>query len=197
MHLLKASREDGLGAIFYQRFWHTVGKEVVDYCIETLNGGCNIVEINYVSYLRLMPQFRPISLCNILYKIISKMLVNMFQKVLHYCIDEANNAFVPGRLITKVLHSMKKKRIGNEGSFALKLDMSKTYDRVEWPFINVMLRRMGFLELWVYKIIRYVETVSYLVVMNGKVVNLFLPSQGLDKGTHSILIYFSFAGRVY
>lgn len=86
-----------------------MGKEVADFCIETLNGIHNIADINRtrivfipkVSCPRLMAQFKPISLRNILYKIISNMLMNRFQKVLHYCIDGAQSAFVPRRLITE------------------------------------------------------------------------------------------------
>ncbi|MBA0792877.1 hypothetical protein Gohar_017338, partial [Gossypium harknessii] len=81
--------------------------------------------------------------------------------VLHFCIDEAQSAFVLSRLISdnilaayEVLHSMKKRRLGKQGSFALKLNMSKAYDRVEWPFIKLMLRKMGYSELWVQKIMR-------------------------------------------
>ncbi|KAA3462817.1 reverse transcriptase [Gossypium australe] len=66
-----------------------------------------------------MTQFRPISLCNILYKIAAKMLVNIFLSVLYYCIDKAQSDFVPRRLISnnilaayEILHSMTKKRLG-------------------------------------------------------------------------------------
>ncbi|KAA3465499.1 reverse transcriptase [Gossypium australe] len=128
MSSLKAPGEDGIGAVFYQRFWHIVGKEVTEYCIKTLA----------VSNPENMNQFKPISLCNILYKMISNMLVNSLQSVIHYCIDEAQSAFVPGRLkldnnlvAYEILHFLKHKKMGRMGSFALKLDMSKAYDRVE------------------------------------------------------------------
>lgn len=97
-----------------------------------------------------MFHFKPIILCNAIYKITSKVLVNRFQEVLHLCIDEAESAFVMGCLISdnivaayEILHSLRNRRLGQQGLFALKLDMSKAFDSVEWHFIEVMLLRMG------------------------------------------------------
>lgn len=84
-----------------------------------------------------MGQFRSISLCNVIYKLISKALANRFRKTLSFCIKETQGAFVPGIQIidnilvaNELLHSFKKNRLGR-GSFVLKLDMSKADDKVE------------------------------------------------------------------
>ncbi|KAA3483611.1 reverse transcriptase [Gossypium australe] len=88
-----------------------------------------------------MAQFRPISLCNVIYKIIAKVLVFRMSE----------GAFVPGRLISdnvliahEVFHSLKMKKRGQKGNFALKLDMSKAYNRVEWDFFSRNDETLGF-----------------------------------------------------
>ncbi|GMI97499.1 hypothetical protein HRI_003419200 [Hibiscus trionum] len=85
-----------------------------------------------------MDKFRPISLCNVLFKIVSKCVANRLQGFLSPCIDEAQSAFVPGRLISdntlaayELIHFMRKRKCAKKGYFAPKLDMSKAYDRVE------------------------------------------------------------------
>ncbi|KAH1057123.1 hypothetical protein J1N35_035188 [Gossypium stocksii] len=81
---------------------------------------------------------RPISLCNVVYKIIAKVLVYRMSTILGNVIDETQGAFIPGRLISdnvliayEILHSLKRKKRGNEWNFALKLDMSKAYVKLK------------------------------------------------------------------
>ncbi|MBA0576566.1 hypothetical protein Golob_025388 [Gossypium lobatum] len=109
MSPLKASSEDDLGVVFYQHFWHILGDKVAGYCIGLLNGVFPINLINH-THIVLIPKvkspcgmmnFHPISLCNVLYKIASKALVNRFQEVLRFCIDEA---------AYEIFHSMKNRR---------------------------------------------------------------------------------------
>lgn len=86
--------------------------------------------------------FRPISLFNMIMKIVTKTIANRLKALLPAVIDEEQSAFVKGRLITdntliamECFHWMKKKKKGKKGVMALKLDMSKAYDRIEWSFV--------------------------------------------------------------
>ena len=84
-----------------------------------------------------MRDLRPIALCNVLYKIIAKVLANRLKAFLPVLIDESQSAFVPGRAITdnvlvafELIHYMKRKSYGKVGDVALKIDISKAYDRI-------------------------------------------------------------------
>ena len=103
----KAPGPDGINALFYQKFWHVVGDTVVLAMLDFLNNGNMLPKINHTNIVLIpknrnpvkMSDFRLISLCNVIYKIISKVLANKLKKVLPQIISPTQNAFVLGRLI--------------------------------------------------------------------------------------------------
>ena len=104
----KAPGPDGMNALFYQKFWHVVGNNVVLAVLDFLNNGNMLLDINHTNIVLIpkvknperMSEFRPISLCNVIYKIISKVLANRLKQVLLQIISPTQSAFVLGRLIT-------------------------------------------------------------------------------------------------
>jgi hypothetical protein len=104
---------------------------------ENWNDTC-VVLIPKVTNPDKMKDLRPISLCNVVYKLVSKVLANRLKLILPEIVSPNQSAFVPGRQITdnillayEVTYFMQNKRVGASGYAALKLDMSKAYDRVE------------------------------------------------------------------
>ena len=109
------------------------------------------------------------------------------------------SVFVPGRLITdnvlvvyEVLHAMHSRKIGKKGSLALKLDVSKAYDRVEWAFLKGMMVKMGFPEVWIDWVMCCVSTPSFSVCINGKSFGNIKPSRGIHQGDPLSPICFSY-----
>jgi hypothetical protein len=105
---LKAHGADGMPSIFYKKFWSLIRERVKQEVLDVLNGGqmtegwndIIIVLILKDNFLKKIKDLRPISLCNVLYKSISKVLANRLKKLLIYIISSSQSAFVPGRLIT-------------------------------------------------------------------------------------------------
>lgn len=197
IHPTKAPGPDGLSAVFFQSFWNIIGHDVVAFCLDFLNGNGRLASVNETN-ITLIPKinepkaithFRPISLCNVIYKIVLKTLTNRLKLILPACIGEWQSTFVPGRLITdnvlvayEILHALKAKKKRRQGYVAVKLDMSKTYDRVEWTFFEAMMRKMGFNERWIYLMVHCMSTVRYHVILNGNVSYEFFPEKGLQQG---------------
>jgi hypothetical protein len=149
-------------------------------------------------------QFCPISLCNVLYKIASKLVANSLKKLLSDIISEEQSAFVPGRLIIAniittydCLHATKQKRHVEQQYRALKLDLKKAYDRVEWPYLRDVMLRIGFHSNRVNMVIRLVTFVSFVVLFNGECLASFTPSKASIKVTRSLPICLCWQRRAF
>lgn len=143
---LKAPSGDGFLAIFYKQFWVLIAGRVRSDMLNVLNRGemlsgwndTVIVLIPKTEKLEKIKDLWPISLSTVLHKIISKVIANRLKLVTPHVISPSQSTFVPRRLITnnalllyEVTHYLKNKRSGSKGVTAIKLDMSKAYNRVK------------------------------------------------------------------
>ena len=194
---LKAPGADGIPSIFYKRFWALVGDKVKQEVLNVLNGGFSpqgwndtvVVLIPKTNKPEKLKDLRPISLCNVAYKLISKAIANRLKDLLPDIISQFQSAFVPGRLITdnvllayEMTHYLNQRRRGKLGVAAIKLDMSKAYDRMEWNFMEKMMAKLGFSDKWINLVMKCVTTVSYRIKVNDEYTDTVRPQRGLRQG---------------
>jgi hypothetical protein len=156
---LKAPGPDGFPARFLQRNWDILREDVVVAVQKFFSDGVMPEQVNDTAIV-LIPKkdnpeeikdFRPISLCNVVFKVVSKCLVNRLRPCLQDIISPTQSAFIPGRLITdnaliafECIHSIQTGSAQRKNFCAYKLDMAKAYDRVDWNFLEGVLAKLGF-----------------------------------------------------
>jgi hypothetical protein len=170
---------------------------VVSEVLQVLQGGCIpagwndtiVVLIPKVQNPERVRDLRPISLCNVVYKLVSKVIANRLKIVLGDIISPNQSAFVPERVISDITilayertHFMKRRRSGKTHYMAVKLDMSKAYDRVEWLFLKVVMLQLGFCEEFTELVMKCVCSVSYRFKVNGQLTDIVVLGSGLRQG---------------
>jgi hypothetical protein len=196
MKSLAAPGPDGLPARFYHTYWDIIGPDITKEVLQVLNNGgnpqpyndthiCLIPKINNPSH---PSEFRPISLCNVTLKIITKTIANRLKTILPNIISPNQSAFVPGRLITdnslianEIFHYLTQ-TTRQTGYVGIKTDMAKACDRMEWVFIEATLSSMGFPTAMIQTIMKCVSTVSFSILINGQPSKTFFPQRGLRQG---------------
>jgi len=191
----KSPGPDGYSSAFFKKSWSIVGPEFCDAVKEFFVSGRLLKQLNH-SVIALIPKadhassvgdFRPISCCNVIYKVISKIIAARLAPSLVAIIDPAQSAFVKGRcmsenihLAQEILRGYNRKRISPR--CVLKIDLRKAYDSVCWSFLHSVLSEFGFPIQFVGWVMECVASTSFSVQINGSLCGHFLGKRGLRQG---------------
>ncbi|XP_041992687.1 uncharacterized protein LOC121743412 [Salvia splendens] len=156
---------DRFTSSFFQHRWDTVGRDVIAVVADFFSGA--FMPQSFTStMIVLIPKkpnpvtwgdYRPISLCNVTSKIITKIIASRLAPLLPLVIAPNQSGFIKGRLLSdnallaqELIHDLGKELSsrGRSPNLALKLDMAKAYDRVQWSFLLKVLETMGFSTAW-------------------------------------------------
>ncbi|XP_049399720.1 uncharacterized protein LOC125863746 [Solanum stenotomum] len=190
-----AAGPDRMNGCFFQKCWSIINKDLLAVIHSFFSGHllpkyfshtC-LVLLPKVSNPNKLSEFRPISLSNVTNKIISKLLCLRLAPILPSLISPNQSGFVKGRSISEnimlaqeIIHQIKKPTIGS--NVVIKLDMAKAYDRVSWSYTCLILRKMGFDEVFIDMVWRIMANNWYSIIINGKRHGFFHSTRGLKQG---------------
>ncbi|XP_019163505.1 PREDICTED: uncharacterized protein LOC109159849 [Ipomoea nil] len=187
---------DGIQAAFYQHFWEDVGPTLTHLVNQALNSSM-VPKSLLQAFMTLIPKkdnpksaadFRPITLLNVAFKVISKTIVNRMRPLMCDLIGPHQNSFLPGRstqdnviLTQEMVHTMHKKR-GRKGIMVIKIDLHKAYDSVDWGFLDNTLDGFGFPRKLINLIMFSLKESDISILWNGGRLPSFVLGRGLRQG---------------
>ncbi|PKU65301.1 Putative ribonuclease H protein [Dendrobium catenatum] len=184
---------DGFTFAFYQRSWHIIGYHlclaVKDFFLSgILPKGVKATAITLIpksSHSYYISDYRPISLCNVFYKIIAKIIANRLKPIMPHIICENQSGFISKRISTdniilaaEVLKHFK----GQQKIFCAKIDIKKAFDSISREFLLDRLRKKGFPNLFIKWIHGCISDVYFSICLNGSLEGFFKSSSGLRQG---------------
>jgi hypothetical protein len=190
----KAPGPDGFTPRFYKACWPIIKKDLLrmvrksQNCLK-LGGSTNS------TFLALIPKekgasnfsrFRPISLCNTSYKLVTKIIATRLKVILPSIIPENQGGFIKGRqildnivLVQEALHSSIQRK---EKGMIIKLDLANAFDRIRHDFLFQVMRNMGFTENFISWIKACIASPWISPLVNGRSTQYFQASRGLRQG---------------
>jgi len=197
MKPFKAPNSDGFHCIFFKQYWHIVGYDIFNLVKNAFVSGY-FDPIISETLIDLIPKvdnpttfknLRPIRLCNTVYKIITKVLVNRLHPLLKTIIGSYQSSFLPGKgttnnaiILQEIVHDIRRSK-KRKGGVAFKLDLEKAFNNVNWDFLKDYLNDLGFPPSTIKLIMHYV-TSSFSILWNGNKMPTFKPTHGLRQGDY-------------
>ncbi|KAK6146980.1 hypothetical protein DH2020_017892 [Rehmannia glutinosa] len=186
---------DGFSSGFFKKSWDVVGNDVIAAVTEFFDSSKLLRQINH-TVIALIPKtdhaptvadFRPIACCNVVYKVITKILASKLEYVVPKLIDPAQYAFISGRNITdniflaqEIIRNYARARISPR--CAIKVDLKKAYDTISWSFLEQVLNGLGFSSMFISWVMECVSSASYSICINGSLQGKFPGKRGLRQG---------------
>lgn len=196
MGSLKSPGPNGFNVLFYKSYWSTVG-DAVSHEVQCFFSTGKLKPAFNHTFIALLPkinsafkveQFRPIALCNVVYKIITKIIAGRLRPLLELIVHPSQAAFVPKRSISdniiinhELMFYLKNKK-GPNGFMAIKIDLAKAYDRVEWHVLYHMMYLLGFNDRFIDLIAECISTPQFSFQLNGSPYGFFVPERGIRQG---------------
>ncbi|XP_061348715.1 uncharacterized protein LOC133294051 [Gastrolobium bilobum] len=196
MGKFKAPGLDGLQAVFFHSHWSIMGNSICSMISKIFLDPKKVEEVNKTLVCLIpkkkspesMKDFRPISLCNVVYKTITKIITERLNGFMTRLVAPTQCSFIKGRqsvdniiIAQEVVLFMRKKK-GNKGWMMMKVDLEKAYDRLSWIFIKETLVDIGFSNSLIDLICNYVSTSKLNLLWNGSLTREFEPKRGIRQG---------------
>ncbi|KAK1308956.1 hypothetical protein QJS10_CPA09g00001 [Acorus calamus] len=175
-----APGSDGFSGYFYHACWDIIHSDII-LAIQDFFRDRKILKATNTTFIALIPKgpnpstvkdFRPISLCNQWYKIMSKIIARRIASLLDKLILPQQVAYVPGRIISdniclahELAHRMKVNLRG--GSMCIKVDISKAFDKLNWGFLKAAMLKFGFSPTFINLITQCISTPMLSTLING------------------------------
>lgn len=191
----KSPGPDGFSVEFFISAWNIVGGEVTKAALFFFSS-FNLPRFVNATALALIPKnsnattmddFRPIACCNVLYKLIAKILANRMKPILGSLISQNQAAFIPGRIMGDNILLAQALCRGyhldkGPSRCTIKLDLKKAFDSLNWKFLFSAMTRMGFPQVFIAWVYKCVTTTSFSVKLNGALEGFFNGKAGLRQG---------------